>query len=295
MSPDFFRIYARYAWLLLSVAAALVYALGAGMADYLGVDIHWGVYFVGQVWVLCLLLAGWFLTRYFDDHAGAQNLGRKILMYLPWKAVMQYAAVLFLASAAAAAYFLIRLNVVSQGILALMILGLAGSVLYAAPPLRLSHSGYGELALSVGMGALVPAFSFLLQHGEFHRILLVVALPLAILHLVMLLTFEFAAFAENRKKETTNLLMRMGWENGATSHNVLLLMAFLLIGLSPLLEFPSFPVFPAFTLLPLAAFQVYLMVRIAGGSKPNWNALTTSGMALFGVLAYIFAIAFWMH
>ncbi len=63
----------RTIWLLIRLSrplfllgGVLVYALGVGIARYLGMGIDWGMYFVGQFWVTTLQLAGQYLNEYFD-------------------------------------------------------------------------------------------------------------------------------------------------------------------------------------------------------------------------------------
>jgi 1,4-dihydroxy-2-naphthoate octaprenyltransferase len=48
------------------LAGVLTYALGAGVADYLGRMIDWNVYLLGQAWVLLILLSAFYLHEYFS-------------------------------------------------------------------------------------------------------------------------------------------------------------------------------------------------------------------------------------
>ena len=78
MPEDFYRVLVRFAWALFVVAAIGLFGLGAGMARYLGATLDASRYLVGQVWVLGILFATYFLRRYFDDRDAAANLGRKL-------------------------------------------------------------------------------------------------------------------------------------------------------------------------------------------------------------------------
>jgi hypothetical protein len=51
--------------------------------------------------------------------------------------------------------------------------------------------------------------------------------------------------------------------------------------------------FPAFLALPLGLFQIWYMVRIAGGMKPNWMVMTLSAVLTFGFTAYLLTFTFW--
>ena len=46
---------------LFVLCGILVYALGVGVADYLGTTINWSVYLFGQVWVIALQLGAAYL------------------------------------------------------------------------------------------------------------------------------------------------------------------------------------------------------------------------------------------
>jgi len=48
------------------LGGGLFYALGAGIAHYLGHAIDWQVYWLGQAWITLLQLSMIFLERYFD-------------------------------------------------------------------------------------------------------------------------------------------------------------------------------------------------------------------------------------
>ena len=61
---------------LFLIGAALVYALGAGIAHYLGVTVDWGLYFLGQFWVTFMQLSVHFLNEYYDADADADNPNR---------------------------------------------------------------------------------------------------------------------------------------------------------------------------------------------------------------------------
>ena len=295
MPEDFYRVLVRFAWALFVVAAIGLFGLGAGMARYLGATLDASRYLVGQVWVLGILFATYFLRRYFDDRDAAANLGRKLWRFLPWKMALLTGAAAGLTTSAAMTFLLIRAGSVSQGLLLILIGGFVGAVAFGVPPLKLVERGFGDLLLSVMLSAGVPSIAFLLLFGEYHRFLPMATFPLGVMNLAMLVAYGFPRFAVDRASERNTLLIRMGWQNGMLLHNVLILVVFLLVGLAAVFDFPSFAAFPSFLLLPLAIIQVFLMLRVASGAKPNWNAITLGPTALYAILVYIFAFSFWTH
>jgi 1,4-dihydroxy-2-naphthoate octaprenyltransferase len=140
---------------------------------------------------------------------------------------------------------------------------------------------------------LLPSFSFLLQTGELHRLIAMSTFPLTALHLAMILAFEFPDYFNDIKFEKTTLLVRVGWQRGMNLHNILILIAYLLLALAAIFGLPLPIVLPAMFVLPLGALQIWQMRRIAVGAKPNWIAVTITPLAMFAITAYLLTFSFW--
>jgi 1,4-dihydroxy-2-naphthoate octaprenyltransferase len=69
---DFLRL-SRPLFLL---GGILLYALGAGIARFLGFQVAWDLYILGQGWVIAMQLATHYLNEYFDASADVQNKNR---------------------------------------------------------------------------------------------------------------------------------------------------------------------------------------------------------------------------
>src|SRR5689334_1274472 len=54
----------------------IMYALGVGIAHYLGTNLDWTAYFLGQGCVTMLQLSAQYLNEYFDRHVDADNPNR---------------------------------------------------------------------------------------------------------------------------------------------------------------------------------------------------------------------------
>jgi len=285
----------RFAWAANLVSSGLLYTLGAGIAQYLGARLRSDVFFLGLAWTAALVLFTYFTYRYFDLRAAADNFGRRLFRALPWRTGMLSAAIVAATLAAWATVILLRLGVVTQGAWVLMLLGVAGACLYTLPPARWVNSGYGELLLSVLAGTGIPALAFMLQFGGYQRYLAMIAFPIGALHLSMLIALNLPGYARQQKYEIPTLVTRMGWETAMTTHNLLILGAFLLLAVAVLFDFPRFAFYPAMLALPLGLLEIYYMVRIASGIKPNWNALAVSALSLYALPVYFLALAFWTH
>ena len=281
--------------------AALVYALGVGIAQYLGVTIDWGLYFLGQAWVTTLQLATHYFNEYFDSPADTANANRTLFSGgsgalgedgLP-REVAFWAGIASLSGATSFTVMLVRANGMNPALFLVMALIFIGAFFYSIPPVRLVESGYGELSTSIVVASLVPAFAFMLQTGELHRLVAMSTFPLIALHFAMMLVFELPDYANDLKFEKLTLMVRVGWERGVALHNILILVAYILIGVALLFGFPSLVALPAFLSLPLGLFQIWYVNRIAAGAKPNWNLIGVLAILVFGVTAYLLTFSFW--
>ena len=303
MDKGTFKLFLRLSRPLFLLGAALLYALGAGIAHYLGARIDWDIFLSGQLWVSLLQLSTHFLNEYYNAPGDIQNLNRTLLTggsgaIGPGKLPRRVALIAGLTCLAALASFSVLMIVwirPAPTAYLIMLLGFLGAFFYSAPPIRLESSGYGELTTSVMLTFLVPAYAFVLQMGELHRLVSMTAFPLTALHLAMFLAFELPDYVADIKNEKKTLMVRFGWQAGIILHNMLVLSAYFLLILAATFGYPWFATWPALLTFPLGIFQILQMRRIASGSKPQWNFLTIGAMALFGAMVYMIAFAFWIN
>jgi 1,4-dihydroxy-2-naphthoate polyprenyltransferase len=279
------------------------YALGAGIAHYLGTPIDWTAYVLGQAWVSLMQMTTHYLNEYYNAPADQVNENRTPFSggsgmvgpgRLP-RRVAQLAAMTTLAILASLTVLLIQQLNPPSGVFFILGLAFLGAFFYSSPPIRLEASGYGELTTSVLVAVLVPALGFLLQTGDMHRLIVMVAFPSFAAHLAMLLALELPDYTNDEKFEKHTLMVRLGWQNGMFLHNVLILIAILLIPIAFVLGFPWFATLAGLAGAPLGIFQIFQMRNIAAGGAVNWLALTTGGVAFFTVMVYLFALAFWTY
>lgn len=294
MPSDLHGLFTRAIWLILLFIIALLYALGVGMARYLGATVDIGSYWLGQFWTFSLFLATFLLDRYYDPQSNVENLGRQLFRTLPYQSALMLGAAISLTVTASLTVLLMQrgLNPPMMIILGASVLG---TFFYALPPVRLANAGFGELTLSILIANLVPAFAFLLQYGEFHRLIAMATFPITFLLLAAILALRFPNYAAHVKYRKNSLIIRMGWDTAMTAHNIFVLTAFVLVGLAAVFGFPSFAATPLLLALPLGLVQIWYVTRIAGGTKPNWNALSLSAVMLVAFTSYLMTFAFWTH
>lgn len=295
------RLFIRLARPHFLLGGVLLYALGAGIAHYLGNPLDVNVYFLGQAWVTLLQLGTQFLNEYYDGPQDTDNPNRTSFSggsgaVGPGKLTRNTALVA--AGACLTVVASLTVLLIGQGRLApaagaIMLVAFLGAFFYSAPPVRLSASGYGEITTSILVANLVPAFAFILQTGELHRLVAMATFPLTALHIAMMLAFELPDYAADLKHQKRTMLIRLDWPNGMLVHNLMVLGGYLLLALAMLYGLPFRIALPAFLTLPLGLYQIWQMRRLADGARPNWSALTWGAVALFALTAYLLAFAFW--
>lgn len=279
----------------------LLYALGGGIAYYLGIPLNWEVFILGQAWVTLGQLGTLFLNEYFDGPADQDNPNRTLFTggsgeigpgKLP-RAAALWGAVGSLAAVASLTVMLVQRANLSIVTVLYMTLIFLGAFFYSILPVRLEGSGYGELTTSILVAHLVPGFAFLLQTGDLHQLVLLATFPLVFIHLAMMLALSVPDFSHDMKHDKRTLIVRVGWQAGMRIHNLAILVGFFFLGLAVILGLPWQIGGWAFLVLPLGLLQIWTMNRIASGVKPHWGGLTLAAVVLFVSMAYLLTWSFW--
>ena len=280
-------------WSLLT--ALLAYAMGLGVAVYLGEPLNGAAVVLGAGCVLLLLVAAYYLHIYFSwFQPGFKLEGEEKLPPVLSRNLFLNTAVACLAGGAVlSTYIYLR----TQGGAALWLLlgsGLILAVFYGVPPLRLVYSGYGELVEAVLVCNLPPSLAFLLQSGDIHRFIAMLSLPVTFLYLAMLLALLLPGYASDLKYGRKTLMVRMGWQTAMNLHNVLILCAYALLAGALIMGLPFNLAIPAIATLLLAVFQIWQVYQIAQGAKPHWRWLTLIARALPVLMIYLLTVAMWI-
>ena len=271
----------------------MTYSLGAGIANYLGTPIYWPTYITGPGRRAALLLSSYFLREFFDRPAMLE------MPRTPGDPPQLLRGHLFLISATTLTIgAVLTVLLLARGALnpsAFLVLGLAFflAMAYALPPLRLAHSGYGELVIAIFIANLTPAMAFLLQYGEFHRLLAFSTFPLTFLILASALALRMETYARDVREDRKNMLTRLGWQRGIAIHNMLILIGFLVLGTAALAGLPWDLTWPGLLGLPIGIFQIIQMQAIANGAKPRWRLLAITAAATLALTTYFLNLALW--
>jgi 1,4-dihydroxy-2-naphthoate octaprenyltransferase len=298
-----FLLFLRLSRPLFLLGSVLLYALGLGIFHYLGLNIDWTVSVLGLLWAVTMQLSTHYLNEYFNAPEDQDNPNRTLFSGGSGalgpgnlsRQVALFAGLTCLAFLASFTVILISQVDLDPVAILIMVLAFFGSFLYSVPPVRLERSGYGELITSIIVAFMLPAFSFVLQAGELHRLVAMSTIPLVFLHLAMVIVFELPDYASDIKYKKNTLLVRLGWRNGMNLHHILVASVYLLFFFEMFLGLPRFVVIHAAISLPLALLQVWQVIRIERGAQPNWTAVTLNALVTFGTMAYFITFAYWTN
>lgn len=277
------------------VFAALAYILGVSLADYLSVPFRAAAFWLGLFGVLLAQAALSLLAEVFrpvsdpllpEETLAQRKSLRDAMLYLSFGALAALAVISFVLYAQG---FLSAQALLFQG------LSLALVLMYGVPPMRLLSRGFGEAALAIHLGYVLPSLGFLLQADEYHRMLGLVAFPLTALGLACLVALSFASFVQDRKYNRRSLLVSIGWERAVPLHHILVAATYLIFLAALLLGFSFGLLWPAFLTLPFAVLQILLLRNIAAGGKPAWMPLNVTAVAVYGLTAYFLVWTFWLR
>lgn len=298
--PYTILISAARPWSLL--AGILFYALGCGIAIYLGHSPDWTRYWIGQSCVTLLQISSYFLKAYYDLFDQKEQKRRKNLQSEPEedpqrlqieRRVLILASTTTLTTGAVMTVLLFTARAINQPTLLILGLAFVLAFFYATPPFRLVYSGYGELTHAILLANLTPALAFLLQTGELHRLLAMLTFPLSALLLAMGLATSLEEYASDIKYLRNTMMTRLGWRRGMNVHNLLVLSAYLLLGGAVILGLPWPLTWPALLTLPLGIFQVWQMIQVANGAKPRWKLISFAAIVMPLLITYLLTFALW--
>jgi len=290
-----FRTFIKIARPLQLLLTALTYSIGAGISRYLGHPVHVAAFGLGLLAILAIEAAAFWLVEYFHlpliplakDEIPRQRDALRTGLFLSAVALLTVAGAIIVSLLLAG--WLPLLAGILLGLIVIVF------VAYAVPPMHLAEIGYGELAMAITLGTFSPALAFLLQYGEFHRLLTFATFPLTLLALAYLLVNDFPTFATDLKFGRNTLLTRLTWQYAIPIHHLLVLVSFLFFATAPFMGFPWGLVWPVFLALPFAVIQIVWLQRIALGGRTLWKFLTTLVVSTFGLTAYLLAFNFWIR
>jgi len=270
----------------------MLYILGVAAALVGGTPFHLAYFLLGQVLVTVVQLMVHYANEYFDqdvDKAATDRTwfsgGSGVLASgaLPPVTALR-AAQVCLGTALIILLLILGLDR-SPGLAALLVLALLAGWFYSAPPLSLVNRGLGEAAASLIVALSVPLTGFLLQTGgsSVPAVLLKLCLPLVLIHMSMLVAFEFPDREADAAFGKRTLTVRLGLRRAAWLHHGLLGLAFGLLGVyaaSGGLGRGEYLVFLALLLALWQAFRLRWQLR---HPEASYRWFTAGAVGLFAL------------
>jgi 1,4-dihydroxy-2-naphthoate octaprenyltransferase len=273
--------------------AALTYTLGASIPAYLGKPFQPLAFSIGLACVLLAQLSMSLLAEVFRPHNEPLVEDETPQQKETLRNNMLYISIAAIASNAFFVFILYTNKFLTLPTFYFLLLSFLLALAYAVPPVRFLNRGFGEMALAVQLAYIIPSIGFLLQAQETHRLLAVIIIPLTALALAYFLILNFVSFPSDEKYQRATLLRRLTWERAVPLHHSLLVFAYLIFAIAPVLGYSI--LWPAFLTLPFALLQILLLRSISIGGKPNWTLLTATSLAVFGLTTYFLTLTFWLR
>jgi 1,4-dihydroxy-2-naphthoate octaprenyltransferase len=271
--------------------SALTYALGVGIANYLGEPLQAVRFVLGLILVLLSEIGLNLLAEVFrppnepisaGETPAERRRSRNNALPLSIAALAGIGLVIYLLFAGAD---------VPVPALVMLAISLVIVLTYGVPPFRLLDRGFGEFLHAAHLAYVIPSISFLLQAQDSHRLLGLVAVPLTAIAFAYFIVLDFPAFASDQKYERRTLLTLVGWQRAIAIHHALVVSAYFLFASAPFLQV----LWPVFITLPFAIFQIMYLNSIGAGAPPNWTLLTVNALAVFGLNTYLLTMVLWLR
>jgi 1,4-dihydroxy-2-naphthoate octaprenyltransferase len=275
--------------------AELTYSLGIAVARYLGISIDKLLVLIGGIFVLSAMAAAGSLHAYFaPEYLYPKNIEdvqerNAVLRFL------FYCSIILLGICSLIVFYLILQQQFQPATAMLSAAYVLIALFTSVPPIRLSDRGYGEIAQAVLIGGLPAIFAFMLQTGNFHRLVGYFSFPILLLSLSYFLACEFSDFAVDLKHKHQSLLVRLTWQRAIPVHDSLVICAYIFFIAAPLVGIPLSLSWAPLLTLPIAIYQIIVLRNIELGLKPNWRILRVNALAMVGLVTYLLAFTFWIR
>ncbi|MFP6627059.1 MAG: prenyltransferase [Deltaproteobacteria bacterium] len=222
-------------WLLITRASVFPMTLISGLIGGLlaagqpDVDVDWASFALALAGLLVAHAANNMINDYFDLEAGVDSPGYTRTLYAPHPILsglisrkgLLAAIAVFNAVNLAILVYLTSLR--GAGVVAFALAGLAISVFYVAPPLRLKHHGFGEPGVAVVWGPLMIGGTYLVATGQMQAWVVAASLPYAMLVSSVLFGKHIDKLEADRDKEIHTLPVLLGHDRAIAATRILMI------------------------------------------------------------------------
>lgn len=282
------------------LGGVMLYLLGVSIALSAGAVFNPAHFLAGQILVTSVQLTVHYANEYYDREVDRAETSNRTLFsggsgVLPSGILSPLVALR--AAQVWAGISLVFLVVVA---IQMPVLGLLGVLVmlaawfYSAPPLGLVNRGWGELTASIISALCVPFAGLALQTGPnfLSPIFFIVCLPLVLIHISMLIAFEFPDLEADAAFGKRTLTVHLGLGRAAWLHDGLIGGVFILYGVFARLGYTGAAGRYVFLVLPLALWQMIRIRWYVRHPKASYHWLTMGAVSLFGFTAIMWLLGF---
>ena len=272
------------------------YALGGGLVQYVRGIESWLDFLMGGLFLLVSVLAVAFMRLQFelnDDAAWprgallAEIKQTRLIIFVVTAALLTIAVTIVIGWISA--------GVLWQGAaLLLLILVVLGGLYYLSAVIK-SLRPYQILVEVMLFVVLPPAWAYLIQSQDVHRLLSLVVIGVSPAYMAYRFLVYLQQFGRDEKDEILSPVTSIGWEKAMVFHNALILLTYLMYALAALLGFPWFLLWPVFLTLPIGLLEIWLMERVRAGGKPLWTVMQMASLSVLFLPVYLLSMAFWLR
>lgn len=270
-------------------AGVFTYVLGAVLARRSGREVDFGVLILG----LALFLALYLLERSLNYLTSSQvNIFSTAIRSNKLKSPELTGFLLFLAFILVfCLYGLVRIGapaVSSWMWLLLLTLG----ILINMTSIRLWRLPYRWLTDGLVISPIMLFTGAVLQRIPSERMLFFLSFPLFFLYLASYSATLFEKSGTDAEKSRPSLVTFIGWEKAMNLHHVLLIGAYVTLGVYFQVSGSWSIAWPAALVAMISLFEVFQLERIARGLKPLWGLLRATSVLQYLSILYILLFAF---
>jgi 1,4-dihydroxy-2-naphthoate octaprenyltransferase len=146
-------------------------------------------------------------------------------------------------------------------VLAFGTFGMACSYFYTAPPIQYGYRGFGELSQLVNFSFTIGLGSFFVQAQRLSLEALLVVLPLGFMMFSMITINEIPDEQDDMSAEKQTLVVLFGRKRAVLLYGCSMLLAYLTIIISPMLEKTSYIIYLSLITVPLSAKAFHILYR----------------------------------
>ena len=128
--------------------------------------------------------------------------------------------------------------------------GMACAYFYTAPPIRYGYHGFGELSQLINFSLTIGLGAYYVQAQQFSYEAMCAVLPLGFMMFAMITINEIPDEADDRAGGKRNLVVIFGKKTAVWLYGMSMMIAFLIIIITPLLGITSFWIYLALATLP---------------------------------------------